>query len=296
MPAEWEMPIAGVTVGHWTDSAAQTGCTAVIFPPGSVGSAEIRGGAPASRELDVMDPQRTVAQIDAAVITGGSAFGLASADGVMRWLEEQGRGVPTPGGVVPIVPTLGLFDLAVGDSGVRPGSDEGYAAASAASTTIRTGMVGAGTGARASSWRGPDGRVSGGLHWAEERRGELMVGVLVAVNALGDVETGAGEQPDFATLEGVLEQMKQTSEDHPRDHTTIGVVITNAVLDKTGCLVLAQGAHDGLARALTPPHTRMDGDGFIVGATGAVEAPVDLVRLMALSAAAAAIRSSRRTT
>src|SRR5688500_14423274 len=137
----------GFRVGHWTDSAARTGCTVILCPEGTVASAEVRGGAPASRELEVLDPQRTVSTVDAVVLTGGSAFGLAAADGVMRYCEERGRGVPTPGGAVPIVVGFGLFDLAVGDPTVRPGPEQGYAASQAA-TAVPGGLgtSGAGTG------------------------------------------------------------------------------------------------------------------------------------------------------
>src|SRR3954471_268433 len=124
--------ISGVRVGHWTDSEALTGCTAILLPEGAIASGEVRGGAPATREFELLAPQRTVEQVDAVVLCGGSAFGLAACDGVVRWLEERGRGFPTPAGPVPIVVGAALFDLAVGDPSVRPGRDEGYAACEAA--------------------------------------------------------------------------------------------------------------------------------------------------------------------
>src|SRR4051812_30494215 len=147
--------VAGVRVGHWTDDVALTGCTVVLLPEGTVASGEVRGGAPAEREMALLDPSRTVNRIDAVVLTGGSAFGLASADGVMRFCEERGIGFPTAGGPVPIVVALGLYDLAQGDGSVRPGADEGYAACEAATDgTIAFGRVGAGAGATIAKWQG----------------------------------------------------------------------------------------------------------------------------------------------
>ncbi|MEC3918038.1 P1 family peptidase [Nocardia sp. CDC160] len=279
--------IAGVRVGHWTDSVGETGCTVLLLPEGTTGSYEVRGGAPASRELDALDPEKTVQTVDAIVLSGGSAFGLASADGVMRYLEEQGRGVPTPGGRVPIVPTLSLFDLSVGDPAARPTAEHGYAAArAAAGDQVLSGRVGAGAGAYVGHWRGPDARVPGGIGYAEKRLGEVVVAAVCAVNAFGDIDDGSPEISFDAVA--MLQQLAVTES---RSHTTIGAVVTNARLDKIGCRIVAQGAHDGLSRALTPPHTRFDGDGFITAATGAVEANIDVVRLLALAAVTDAIRS-----
>jgi len=279
--------ISGVRVGHWSDPVGETGCTVLRLPEGTAASCEVRGGAPASRELDLLAPDKTVGTIDAVLLTGGSAFGLAAADGVMRYLEEQGRGVLTPAGRVPIVPTMALFDLAAGDPAARPTADHGYAAArDAAGEQVLHGRVGAGTGAYTSQWRGPERR-PGGIAYAEKVSGELVVGALCAVNAFGDIDDGRGEiSLDSATMLNALHGAAGS-----RTHTTIGAVITNARLDKVGCHIVAQGAHDGLARALTPPHTRFDGDGFIAAATGSVDAAIDTVRLLALAAVAEAIRS-----
>ncbi|GAB18507.1 hypothetical protein GOEFS_055_00200 [Gordonia effusa NBRC 100432] len=284
-----QIPIAGISVGHWTEQNAQTGCTVVHFPQGTVASYESRGGAPAARELSALEIDKSVVSCDAALLTGGSAFGLAAADGVMRRLEELGRGVPTPGGPVPIVPSLALFDLAIGDSAVRPGEQEGYrAAVSASNECPETGQVGAGTGARVSHWRGPAGTRPGGIATATRTSGDVVVWVLVAVNAFGDIDDG--RLPTTTTSVDALREVFSFGTDD-RTHTTIGVVVTNADLDKVGCRIMAQGAHDGLARALTPPHTRFDGDGFIAAATGVVRAHVDVVRLLTVFAVADAIRS-----
>ncbi|MCM6772427.1 P1 family peptidase [Nocardia sp. CDC159] len=283
--------IPEVRVGHWTDPVGQTGCTVVLLPEGTVASCEVRGGAPASRELDALAPDKAVLSVDAVVLTGGSAFGLAAADGVLRYLEQAGRGVFTPVGRVPIVPTLALFDLAAGDPAARPTAEHGYAAAQAAAGEQRlSGRVGAGTGAYVSQWRGPDQRRPGGIVYAEQELDGLIVGALCAVNAFGDIDDGRGE----ISLDSVANLNRPFAFEPTRTHTTIGVILTNARLTKTECRIVAQGAHDGLARALTPPHTRFDGDGFIAAATGAHPAHVDTVRLMALATVTTALRSLPR--
>lgn len=275
----------GVRVGHWTDEAARTGCTVLLLPEGTTASAEVRGGAPATRELELLAPERTVSRIDAIVLTGGSAFGLASADGVMRYLEECGRGVPTPAGPVPIVPALGLFDLAVGSAEVRPGSAEGYEACRVAATEFLTGPVGAGVGATVGKINGPDGIRPGGLAVSVRRTGGLVVACVVAVNALGEIDV------DGSAAARLAERPVAAGPAAGFGNTTIGAIVTNARLNKAECLLVCQGAHDGLARAIAPPHTRADGDAFITAATGTVEADVDAVRLLALLATTEAIRS-----
>ncbi|MFJ2619332.1 P1 family peptidase [Glutamicibacter sp. NPDC087344] len=293
MAATGQLPISvpGVGIGHWTTQGS--GCTVVLFPPGTVGSAQVLGGAPASRELDALNPLMSVQHLDAALLTGGSAFGLASADGVMRYLREHQRGVMTPAGPVPIVPTLGLFDLA--DSAARPDAEGGYLAAAAAGepeahTRLAVGLVGAGRGARAGRWRG-ENSYPGGLVYAEQRLGELVVGALCAVNAFGDV-LSPGEEPSLDSAAVLAALAAATSGDStplPRTNTTIGVVFSNAKLDKTGCHLMAQGAHDGLARAIHPPHTRLDGDAFIAAATGQIPADLDTVRMLTVLATAQAL-------
>lgn len=291
--------VAGVAVGHWTDADARTGCTVVLLPEGTVASGEVRGGAPATRELELLDPQRLVARLDAVVLSGGSAFGLAAADGVMGWLEAEGRGLPTRAGPVPIVVGLSLFDLLVGDSRVRPGPAEGRAACEQASSgPVALGSVGAGTGATVGKVWGTDRTRDAGLGGATVRHDDLVVSALVAVNAYGDVddEQGAGDDlaeglDPSAVAASIRRELGGTI---PGENTTIGVVVTNARLDKVGCLVVAQGAHDGLARSLVPTHTRVDGDAFVAAATGAVDAPVDVVRHLALVAVERAVRGAAR--
>ena len=275
--------VEGVRVGHWTDPVARTGCTVVLMPEGTVASGEVRGGAPGTREFELLRPERLVSHIDAVVLTGGSAFGLASCDGVVRWCEEHGRGFVTRAARIPIVVGAVLYDLAVGDPSVRPGPDEGYAACVAATGSdgdVELGSVGAGTGATVAKWWGPDGARPGGLGGAVERDGELVVAALMAVNAFGDV-VGGGRRPLPPPAPVIV-----------GENTTIGVVLTNARLDKTGCLLVAQGGHDGLARALEPAHATVDGDAVVAGATGAVDATVDRVRVLAARAVEDAIRNA----
>jgi len=280
--------IPGVLVGHWTDQESETGCTVVQLPEGTVASYEARGGAPASRELELLKPDKMVSRVDAILLTGGSAFGLAAADGVMRYLEEIGRGVATAAGPVPIVPSLALYDLGSGDGGVRPRAEHGYAAARAAwGTQVLSGRVGAGAGAYVGHWRGQLGKRPAGLVSHVARRGSLVVSALCAVNAFGDIDPGTGEW-DFGPIDRLEEPFDSSG---PLSQTTIGVVCTNARLDKTGCRVVAQGAHDGLARAVSPPHTRFDGDAFIAAATGEVDVHLDVVRFLGLTAVCRAIRS-----
>lgn len=274
--------VDGVAVGHWSDHDAQTGVTVVTLPEGTVASGEVRGGAPATREFALLDPTRMVTRVDAVVLTGGSAFGLASADGVMDELAAQGRGFETVGGIVPIVVAMGLFDLATGDGSVRPGPEQGRAALAAASKDGHdVGRVGAGTGATVAKWRGMEHRRPGGIVTRTVRGpGGVIVSALVAVNAFG--EPGASHDDVIAV-----------PDDNAFVNTTIGLVVTNAALDKTACHLLAQSAHDGLARAVAPSHTHVDGDAFVAAATGTV--PLDDtvtvagVRALGVAAVAGAI-------
>lgn len=279
--------IAGVRVGHWDDAEARTGCTVVLFPAGTVASGEVRGGAPGTREFELLRPDRLVERIDAVVLSGGSAFGLSACDGVVRWCEERGLGLPTPNALVPIVVGCVLYDLGVGDRRVRPGAEDGYAACDAATAGPHpVGAVGAGTGATVAKWRGTPR--PGGLGTATVAGpGQVVVAALIACNAWGDVRGEASPLPpdpttlpDFAT------------------NTTIGVIVTNVRLDKRACHLVAQSGHDGLARALEPVHASFDGDALVVAATGAVDPPADgplgveVVRHLAAQAVERATRAA----
>ncbi|MCP5030569.1 MAG: P1 family peptidase [Actinomycetia bacterium] len=294
--------IDGILVGHWTQPEARTGCTVIVLPPGTTASGEVRGGAPATREFALLDPTKTVSQVDAVTLCGGSAFGLAAADGVMGWLEDQGRGFETKVGPVPIVVAMSLFDLAVGDGSVRPGADEGrWAATEASSGPHGVGLIGAGTGATVGKWLGSDHARPGGIGAATLRADELIVSALIAVNAVGMIDDGTSTadpgpparatdlDPSVAT-DSPAPDIGQAP-DPSRESTTIGVVATNANLDKMGCHLAAQSAHDGLARALLPAHTAADGDAFVAAATGKVDADLTYVRVLVQQVVAAAVRS-----
>jgi L-aminopeptidase/D-esterase-like protein len=272
--------IPGVKVGHWTDATARTGCTAVLLPEGAIASGEVRGGAPATREWALLDPQRTVANVDAVMLCGGSAFGLAAADGAMHWLEEHGRGFPTPAGRVPIVVAAALFDLGVGDPSVRPGAAEGRAACDDAREVEGglSGALGAGAGATVGRWRGE--QLDGGLGTSVQSEAELLVGALGVANAFGEVRTQ--ERRPLPPLDPAPLQQ----------NTTLAVVVTNARLTKLECHLVAQSAHDGFARALEPVHTQFDGDAVVAAATGAVETHVERVRLLAARAVEDALRAA----
>jgi L-aminopeptidase/D-esterase-like protein len=280
--------VDGVRLGHWTDTEARTGCTVVLLPSGTVASGEIRGGAPGTREWGLLAPERTVEGVNAVVLCGGSAFGLAACDGVMRWCEERGIGWSAPVGPVPIVVGMVLYDLGVGDPAARPGAAEGYAACVAAGAGVEgRGPVGAGSGCTVGKWPGlssvsPHSRAAG-LGSSTQRSGDLVVGAVAAVNAVGDVRGQPGALPPPVPPPG------SSPGSSPGLCTTIGVVVTNASLSKLGCHLVSQSAHDGLARALEPAHTGADGDAFVAAATGEVEAQLEVVRVLAARAMEEAI-------
>ncbi|RAV08362.1 hypothetical protein DQP55_19420 [Mycolicibacterium sp. GF69] len=256
-----------------------SGTTVVLTPPGTVGAVDGRGGAPGTRETDLLDPANSVQHVDAVVLTGGSAYGLAAADGVMRWLEERGRGVALEGGVVPIVPAAVVFDLPVGGWQCRPTAEFGYAAAESAGTEVAVGTVGAGTGARAGVLKGGVGTASMQLDSG------VTVGALVIVNSAGEVADTATGLPllayqieEFGLVSPPADQIAAYAQRHLEYsplNTTIAVVATDAVLSSAGCRRVAIAAHDGLARTIRPCHTPLDGDTVFALATGAVEVPFD---------------------
>jgi L-aminopeptidase/D-esterase-like protein len=287
--------VHGVRVGHWTGDA--TGVTVVVLPPDTVGSAEVRGGAPATRETALLDPECTVEDVDAVVLTGGSAFGLATADGVMCALAEQGRGFPTRSGPVPIVPTAAIFDLpADRDLNAIPGREEGRMALAAAQREppepLVTGLVGAGRGARLGKWRGAEHARSGGLGSASASDGEVVVGALVVVNAMGDIVRSDGVVLAGSSAPDTAPSFPVPAPFEAAGNTTLAVVVTNARLTKLHCRLLAQSAHHGLVRAIHPSHTRHDGDIAFAFATGVVDANLDRVRVMATEVTAEAVRNS----
>jgi L-aminopeptidase/D-esterase-like protein len=293
--------IDGIRVGHAHNLTGPTGCTVVLCPPNTVGGVDQRGGAPGTRETDLLRPMHLVEHVHAILLAGGSAYGLDAASGVMRYLEEQGIGFTVEGGVMPIVPAAILFDLDLGDPAIRPDAEMGYAACRAASEApVDEGNIGAGAGAQVGRLMGPGFACKAGLGSAVMEVGDgLQVGALFVVNAVGDVvdETGrilAGtrqppEGSQFAhamTLLPALARMQMGG-----GHTVLGVIATNAALPKEETNKVAQMAHDGLARAIRPAHTMLDGDTIFALATGtAGRANVSVIGAFAAEAAAQAIR------
>ena len=281
--------VQGIRVGHHTDSIGRTGCTVVLPPPGTIGSGEVRGGAPGTRETDLLRPGMLVEEVHGVLLTGGSAFGLAAADGVMRWLEDRGVGFDAAVARVPIVPAAVLFDLGVGDPGARPGPDGGFAACETASDAVEEGPVGAGAGATVAKLHGPDRAAPGGIGSAAVRRGEVVVGAIAAVNAFGEI---LGEDGDV--IAGALPGDGEVPPVPPWPNTTIAVVATNARLTRERAHRLAVAAHGGLAAAIRPAHTIWDGDTVFTLATGRTEAPQGDLERMAEEALASSIRRAVR--
>lgn len=277
--------VGGIHVGHHhrLDPDASlgagwaSGVTVVLAPPGTVGAVDCRGGAPGTRETDLLDPVNSVRFVDAVLLAGGSAYGLAAADGVMRWLEERQRGVQMGAGVVPIVPGAVIFDLPVGGWDCRPTAEFGYAACEAAGDALSVGTVGAGVGARAGVLKGGVGTSSVTLPSG------VTVGALVVVNAAGEAVDPATGLPWMADLIGEfalttppseqIDALAQLPSPLSSLNTTIAVVATDAALSPAGCRRMAIAAQDGLARTLRPAHTPLDGDTVFALATGAVEVP-----------------------
>jgi L-aminopeptidase/D-esterase-like protein len=249
--------LPGIRVGHWTNLEAGTGCTVILCAEGAQAGVDVRGAAPATRETDLLRPGSLVARANAILLSGGSAFGLDAASGVMRFLEERGFGFATPKGPVPIVPAAALFDLSLGRADVRPDAAAGYAACLAAGPVVVEGTVGAGTGATVAKMRGPDAAIKSGIGSAAlELPDGTMVAALLAVNAVGSVfdpQTGEPIAQPRTTNNAVDEHVAMTN-------TTIGVVATNAPLDAGAVSRLATVAHDGLALTIRPAHTQYDGD------------------------------------
>ena len=303
--------IPGIEVGHVTDLDALTGCTVVLCRKGATGGVDVRGGAPGTRETDLLNPLNLVEKVHAIVLAGGSAFGLDAASGVMRYLEEQGIGFDTGAAKVPIVPSAILYDLALGSAKIRPDAAMGYRAAESASAeSYPEGNVGAGTGATVGKIFGIKSAMKSGLGSScVDAGGGVLVGALVAVNAFGDVVdpqnggilAGArstqlgplhlGAQGYFAnTLETMRTFTGRTVMGFAtKSNTVIGVVATNAHLEKAGAAKVAQMAHDGLARVIRPAHTLLDGDTIFALSAGNKNADVTTVGAFAAEAMAEAI-------
>jgi L-aminopeptidase/D-esterase-like protein len=302
--------VAGLQVGHFTETRRPTGCTVILTPEGAVGGVDVRGAAPGTRETELLSPMNAVEKVHAVLLAGGSAFGLDAAGGVMRWLDEHGAGVQVGPARVPIVPAAILFDLWVGDVTIRPDAASGYAACQAARTQPPAeGNVGAGTGASVGKLFGIDRAMRGGIGTASITVGGITVGALVAVNAIGDVVdpttgqvvAGARTADGSALLGSMQALMRGELPAHMQAGmaTTIGVVATDAVLNKAQANKVAQMAHDGLARSINPVHTMTDGDTLFALATGASGLPGNVTLIGALAAevmAAAVLRAVRAAT
>ncbi len=299
--------IPGVFVAHATNAEAGTGCTVVCCPTGATGGVDVRGGAPATRETDLLRPEETVDVLHAVVLSGGSAYGLAASCGVAEELERRGCGLDVGVARVPIVSGACLFDLACGSASVRPTAEDGRAACAAAldgaGAPLERGNVGAGTGCTVGKLAGPGRAMKSGLGEDVELAGELVCGAISAVNACGDVrdpDTGekiAGMRGEDGRLGDTTDVLLGGFAQMPlsRTNTTISCVVTNARLTKAQATKVAQMAADAYAHAIVPTHTTNDGDTVFVMATGAVDAPVDVVGSLAVRALGRAIADGARS-
>jgi L-aminopeptidase/D-esterase-like protein len=298
--------VGGLRVGHFTESRRPTGCTVVLFERGAVAGVDVRGSAPGTRETDLLNPINTVERIHALVLSGGSAFGLDTASGVMRYLDEFKIGYRVGSIIVPIVPAAILFDLGVGDSKIRPGEQAGYAACQAASNSApRQGNVGAGAGATVGKMFGMKAAMKSGIGTASLAIGSsgLIVGAIVAVNAVGDVRqrqtnrilAGARAPDGQSFLDTMAQVLAGTTLVQAKQggNSTIGIVATNAALTKTQATKIAQMAHDGLARTINPIHTAFDGDTIFAAGTGTAAARADASIIGAVAAEVMALAVNR---
>ena len=297
-----QVPVDGLTVGHYSDPEGVTGCTVVLAPEGVTASVDIRGGAPGSLETALLSPYSSVAELHAVLLTGGSALGLGAAAGVSSFLREQGYGYRTQYARVPLVAGAVIYDLGVGDPDAYPQAEDGYAAAKAAAVTFDEGSVGVGAGATVGKILGSGGMMKGGVALATLTVGQgATVSALTVVNAFGDVLdesgrtlAGAQENGTFVSSREVLLSMPGAPTLAGMNDTTLTVVMTDGRLDKLQCAMVARMAHDGQARAVDPIHTPVDGDCIFVLATGKVNANVFQVGVAAAEATAQSIRRAVR--
>ncbi|SHI57642.1 L-aminopeptidase/D-esterase [Desulfatibacillum alkenivorans DSM 16219] len=298
--------LASIRIGHARNAEAGTGCTVIICDKGATPGVDVRGGAPGTRETDALDPVNLVDKVHAVVLSGGSAFGLDASAGVMAYLEEQGVGFDVGVTKVPIVAQAVLFDLFVGAHNVRPDKAMGLEACQAAKTcNPREGNIGAGTGACVGKLLGMNRAMKSGLGVSMLRQGDLLVGAVMAVNCLGDVvdpKNGAvlaglleEDKKSFASTEKIMAGFYDQDSIFP-GNTSIGVVVTNAILQKSQATKIASMSHNGIARTMSPAHTMVDGDTLFVMATGEQKAEPSVVGMMAARAVEqAVVRSVTQT-
>jgi L-aminopeptidase/D-esterase-like protein len=288
MTTPFELP-QGVTVGHSTDASGKTGCTVVLTPDGAVGGVDVRGAANATLGTEALRPAMLIREVHGILLTGGSAFGLAAADGVMRYLEEEGVGFAIGPVRVPIVAGAVIFDLLSGDSRARPNTESGYAACEAATRSPEIGAVGAGTGATVAKAGSLSEIRPGGLGIASARADRAIVAAIMVANSVGGIW-----DDDAHAWVAPLTRYDRASNLLPGGNTTIGAVVTDAKLTKEQANRVATVAHDGIARAVRPAHTMYDGDTLFCLATGHVDAPYDAVEVVAADVVARAIATGVR--
>jgi L-aminopeptidase/D-esterase-like protein len=287
----------GFRVGHWTDREAMTGCTVILPPAGNVASCDIRGSSPGSREIESLKTSKRLTEIHGLLLTGGSAYGLGAADGVMSWLAERGVGYDTPVARIPIVPSAVVFDLGMGRP-EWPRPEHARTACDAASEEVETGRVGAGTGCTVGKWAGREHGVPGGLGVAEVEEAGHRVAALAVVNAIGDVMDDDGSVIAGTTAERPASWQPPPGEDRLGANTVLAVLVTSGRLDKRDVRFLAARGSDGVTVAVRPAHTRYDGDVVFAIAgpddgSGA-DTQVDILGVLATAAVAEAVRNAVR--
>lgn len=280
--------VEGIKVGHAHSEQGITGCTVVICPEGAVGGVDVRGSAPGTRETELFKAENLVERVHAIVLSGGSAFGLQASSGVMDFLEKNGIGFDTGVARVPIVASAVIFDLAIGEPGIRPDWQMGYNAAMAASKhETRQGNVGCGMGATTGKLLGPRSAMKSGLGSASIKSGQLIVSAMVCVNSFGDVfergvQIAGAYDYESDKLINTYDAMKSMSVQpgFSNSNTTIGVIATNAIINKAQGNKIAQVAHNGLARSINPIHTMVDGDALFVMGTNKIQSDINLITAM----------------
>lgn len=294
--------VEGLKVGHSQSQEGVTGCTAILYTQGATGGVDVRGGAPGTRETDLFRAENMIDKVHAIVLSGGSAFGLEASTGVMKYLEEEGIGFNVGVARVPIVASAVIFDLAIGDSKIRPDSQMGYDAAKTASITEnRQGNIGCGMGATVGKIMGPGNSMKSGLGSASIKLGELVVSAIVSVNSFGDIYNyKTGEQIagvydyDNKRLLNTIDIMTNYNANlgFSMENTTIGVIGTNAILTKAEANKVSQMAHNGFARSINPVHSMMDGDTIFTMATNMIKSDVNIIGTLAAEVMSQAITNA----